>query len=196
MKFAATRRAKKLDERRRAMRFFAEHGSGVVGEAALTGYKLELAEEIAEELNWITDWELDPEPDLSWCDKCESDSDHRADHASEVYCATLMSDERVPIVSIGGIDRPSKIDRRVEEAQLALEALTQEHAGPRESLTAFLKNYAEEFIRAAERVDRARIAQRITAPHARCADSPRCVEHAHDRRVPSCKRRKGRVRPR
>ena len=25
MKFAATRRAKKLDERRRAMRFFAEH---------------------------------------------------------------------------------------------------------------------------------------------------------------------------
>lgn len=196
MRSAATRRARRLNARRRAIRFFAEHAGTVIGEAALTGYQLALAEEIAEELDWTTEWELDSYPDLSWCEKCQSDHDHRAGHALNTYCAVLRDGDGRALSSLGGIDRPDKAYRRVVEAELALEALAEEHAGPRQSRLQFLKARAEEFVQAAEHLDRLRIAQRATSPHARCADSPTCVEHAHNRRVPSCKRRTGRVRPR
>jgi hypothetical protein len=35
---------------------------------------------------------------------------------------------------------------------------------------------------------RAAITALTTVPHARCANSPTCVEHAHNKRVPSCKK--------
>lgn len=39
----------------------------------------------------------------------------------------------------------------------------------------------------AQKQRRQRITRAATAPHARCADSTTCAEHAHDKRVPSCK---------
>lgn len=196
MRSTTTARAKRLDARRRATRFFADNAGGVVGQAALTGYRLALAEELAERCGWTVEWEIDTDVDTSWCEECESDSEHRAEHVADTYCATLLDAEGKSIHSTGGIDRPTSAYRRVVEAELAADALLEDYTEPDESRESFLRKKADAAADDADRQMRTRAARLVTAPHGRCANSTTCVEHEHNPRIPTCKKRTGRVRPR
>ena len=184
--------ARQRTARQAALRFFTQEAPGAVGKVALGAYQLVLAEEIAEQRDWSVAWEQEENLDLSWCDACAEDAPgHRRAHAEETYCAVLRDADDRPMDCIGNVDRPSASDRRVYAAQLALDQLWDEwyqhgggHSGT-QPLATYLRGCADRPRRIAR-------AERATAPHGRCAMSRTCIEHAANRRVPSCKKR-GRV---
>lgn len=105
----------------RDVRFFREHGGGVVGEATRGALGLARAEREAERRGWLVEWEWDDDADWSWLDQPGLEREKARDH--EVYVATLKDRQGRALASLGGIFDPDDKYRRVVEAELAYEAL-------------------------------------------------------------------------
>ncbi len=104
------------------MRFFRQHGGGVVGEAARGALDLARAEREAERRGWRTDWEYDEGADWSWLDQPGFEREKAKEH--EVYVAILRDKNGYVLASLGGIFDPDRRYMRVVEAELASEALS------------------------------------------------------------------------
>lgn len=147
-----------------AIRFFAAHAGGVVGESAKTAYHLALAEAAADRLGWMVEWQQERDPDLSWCDECDKAersnkrSEHRIEHAENTLCAYLKNEEGVTLTALGNIDQPDRNDRRVIEAELALGQLS------------------ERELRGGFAGSKGRVTQRMALPHGGCEEAGRCIE--------------------
>lgn len=115
---------------RRAYDFFKKH-AGMVASLDNTDYaeKLALAEAEAEERGWTVEWEHDIEPDVSWMDE-EQTEDYQGGRM-EMLVALLKDENGTVLASLGGIAMDARgVGRnpygRVVEAELALEALSEE----------------------------------------------------------------------
>ncbi len=134
---------------RAAVEFMAEHaGYATPPGRMVCAWLLAEAELVGEALGWSVEWEEDPDPDLSWCERCErrekalrrdyslSGSRRAAvlsgvlDHEHTLYVALLQDRRGRVLGSLGGIDfgggRPNWQQdpyRRVVEAELAAEAV-------------------------------------------------------------------------
>jgi hypothetical protein len=103
------------------MRFFREHGGGVVGEAARGALSLARAEREMERRGWRVEWVPDDDADWSWLDQPGFEKEKARDH--EVYGAILKDRHGEVLASLWGIFDPDSKYQRVVEAELASEAL-------------------------------------------------------------------------
>lgn len=120
---------------RAAIKFFASHAGGIVGEAMLTGLHLARAEMRAESLGWVVRWEGDEFADAAesseWCPTCARISKRdrslpghiRTSHTHETLCAVLVDASGDVLGSLGGIIDPDRAYMRVVAAELAIEVL-------------------------------------------------------------------------
>lgn len=104
------------------MRFFREHGGGVVGEGSRGGLDLARAEREAERRGWHVEWVPDDDADWSWLDQPGFEKEKARDH--EVYGAVLKDRHGNVLASLWGIFDPDSKYQRVVEAELASEALS------------------------------------------------------------------------
>jgi hypothetical protein len=107
-------------EFKKRVAFFSEHDSfpRAVGHRIPTAVLLAHAEEVAESLQWDTEWDEDP-------DGADSLGDVDPATVSEILVATLKDTDGEVLASLGSITDPDRNERRVVAAQLALEALEQ-----------------------------------------------------------------------
>jgi hypothetical protein len=98
-------------------RFFQKHAGYVRGQRAAGALALARAEREADRRGWTTEWDHDPEPDLSFMTPRERKQEH------EVLCAVLKDRDGKPLTSLCGIVDADRTYGRIVEAELALEAL-------------------------------------------------------------------------
>jgi hypothetical protein len=124
------RRTQRRQRLIRDVQFFRREGGGIVGQATKGALDLARAEREMQRRGWVVTWEDDQDADLSWMDDKERERPH------EVYVAVLWNTDPEPgymgrhhmkataLASLGGIVDPSREYRRVVEAELASEALS------------------------------------------------------------------------
>jgi hypothetical protein len=122
MQFRENPRLKVAPELRRAYEFFKEHAGYVVGERAAGALVLAKAEAEAKSRVWLVEWEPDEDADWSWMDQPGFEDELARSH--EVYAAVLRDEDGDILASLGGIFDPSREYRRVVNAELVAEALT------------------------------------------------------------------------
>lgn len=105
---------------RNAYQFFREHAGGWVGHNAEHAAHLARAEATAERLGWAYDWEWDDEP---W------DGDCGCQPSEVLGCILRDAYSGEQLASLWGIGDPSNTDRRVIEAELAAEVLSETSTG-------------------------------------------------------------------
>lgn len=115
------RRTKRRTGLIRDVRFFREHGGGVVGEATQGALSLARAEREMRRRGWTVEWRDDPDADWSWLDQPGFEKEKVKDH--EVYGAVLRDRHGTVLASLWGIFDPDAKYQRVVEAELASEAL-------------------------------------------------------------------------
>lgn len=117
--------------------FFKANAGGQVGYAAVGALQLARAEDDARALGLKAEWGPEPEPDLSWCARCE----HKArgnyyhggpkqytagpEHAHEVLQLLIRSPKGAVLAALGNIVDPDAAYRRVCEAEQFAEAVAQ-----------------------------------------------------------------------
>lgn len=115
------RRTKRRTGLIRDVRFFREHGGGVVGEATRGALSLARAEREMQRRGWTVEWRDDPDADWSWLDQPGFEKEKAKEH--EVYGAVLRDRRGTVLASLWGIFDPDAKYQRVVEAELASEAL-------------------------------------------------------------------------
>lgn len=105
----------------RAYRFFVENAGYIVGQRALCALQLARAEHHANECDWQAEWVGDDCPDLSWMTDAERAQEH------EVLGCILRDADGNVLASLWGITDPDSSYMRVVEAELALEAMHNDH---------------------------------------------------------------------
>lgn len=116
-----------------AYRFFKQNAGGVVGESSLGADALARAEmAVQRDIDRGRaeyEWEPDQDPDLSWCQGCESGAHARPEVGGHGLWVCVLKKDRQVVASLGDIDfgagdnvTPSDPYKRVVEAELAAEA--------------------------------------------------------------------------
>lgn len=116
-----------------AYRFFKQNAGGVVGESSLGADALARAEmAVQRDIDRGRaeyEWSPDEDPDLSWCQGCESGAHARPEVGGHGLWVCVLKKDRQVVASLGGIDfgagdnvTPSDPYKRVVEAELAAEA--------------------------------------------------------------------------
>lgn len=100
----------------RAYRFHFKNGGYIDGARSACALRMARAEDAAQHLDWVYEWEEDIDRDLSWMDAAERENEH------EVLCVILRSADGEVLASLGGIVDADRDYRRIIEAELALEA--------------------------------------------------------------------------
>jgi hypothetical protein len=106
---------------RRGYRFFFENAGYIVGHRAECALALARAERRARDNNWAAEWVADDDADLSWMTEDERQQPH------EVLGCVLRDADGNVLASLWGITDPDSSYQRVVEAELAAEALYNEH---------------------------------------------------------------------
>ena len=111
---------------RKAYDFFRAQGGGVVGQSGVNALALARAEAYADENDWAAEWEDDPEP---------YDTDLEDDQPFEVLTCVLKDESGNVLASLGSIGmsgnaRQDRDYRRVIEAELALQAMSERGLKP------------------------------------------------------------------
>lgn len=117
--------SRRLGYRHESFRFFSEHAGGIVGRNAEGAFRLAQAEKVAKDRDWAVSWESDwiGEDPKEWCRDCERG---HCSKEHECLCAVLRDAEGNILETLGGIWDPNDSHRRVIEAELALEAHSEE----------------------------------------------------------------------
>lgn len=110
----AKRPSIKSNQVRKAYEFFRKEGLGASAALALAR-----AEVVAENLGWTYRWEYDEEP---WEDLI---GDVPIEDVKEVLVVLLLGEDGEALQSVGGVIDPDASAARYEEANLALEELSQ-----------------------------------------------------------------------
>lgn len=103
---------------KRRYHFFKEHAGYMVGRRAEGAVNLARAEYMVQQLNWEYEWEEDPD---GWSTLGDIDPKD----VEEVLGCVLKDGSGDVVASLGGIIDPDRNYRRVVEAELALEALSE-----------------------------------------------------------------------